>query len=285
MLDRKFILYRGDSQKIENFRFNKTDKSCLVGQGIYLTDNPDVADSYRLKNIPQRRRDWNLSYTDYMAEIVLTNQVYADKPTALKEALLTYAESRWREEFKTICRKYNWQDKTTTVDPKFQNYLEKECRSSFNALIEEGKISIKVNSTMSGRQFLIVWKRGAKVKPSQTGRVTVFEFPEKYLTNNVIRLGFPHYRDHPDPLLLELAYEQKFDAKALEFDSFEPYRYYRYIQGFSYADLDYRKLRLALEPFGIIGIEYPGGHHTRSDKKHRAFCIWDEVFVNQHKVT
>ena len=42
-------LYRGDSEKISQFDFNKTYSHCLVGQGIYLTDNIDVANTYRTK--------------------------------------------------------------------------------------------------------------------------------------------------------------------------------------------------------------------------------------------
>lgn len=42
-------LYRGDAEKIREFSFHKTNKHCLFGPGIYLTNKQKVADSYRTK--------------------------------------------------------------------------------------------------------------------------------------------------------------------------------------------------------------------------------------------
>ena len=42
-------LYRGDASRIDEFAFQKTNKLCLVGQGIYLTNSAKIAESYRTK--------------------------------------------------------------------------------------------------------------------------------------------------------------------------------------------------------------------------------------------
>lgn len=42
-------LYRGDAAEIEEFRLRKTSLNALLGRGIYLTDSPQVANSYRAK--------------------------------------------------------------------------------------------------------------------------------------------------------------------------------------------------------------------------------------------
>ncbi len=53
--------------------------------------------------------------------------------------------------------------------------------------------------------------------------------------------------------------------------------------GFPYRWLNYKKVRRALEEYGYRGLEYPGGMITNGIS-HRAFCVWDEDFINDHKV-
>lgn len=48
-------LYRGDYTRIRKFAFHKTNRNCFVGQGIYLTDSIEIADTYRTKGA-----DWDI---------------------------------------------------------------------------------------------------------------------------------------------------------------------------------------------------------------------------------
>lgn len=40
----------------------------------------------------------------------------------------------------------------------------------------------------------------------------------------------------------------------------------------------------AMKGFGFKGFEYAGGSYTKSEVNHRAFSLWDEQYVNAHKV-
>jgi len=53
--------------------------------------------------------------------------------------------------------------------------------------------------------------------------------------------------------------------------------------GFPYRALNYQRARRALQEYGYRGFEYPGGMITQG-VRHRAFCVWDEDFVNEHKM-
>ena len=46
----------------------------------------------------------------------------------------------------------------------------------------------------------------------------------------------------------------------------------------------FKKVQSIVEPYGIIGFEYDGGSRLGGGYTHRAFCIWDEEFVNNHIV-
>lgn len=51
------LLYRGDSTHIDEFLFSKTNKTCLLGKGFYLTDSGEVGHSYRTKNQRPAKRN------------------------------------------------------------------------------------------------------------------------------------------------------------------------------------------------------------------------------------
>lgn len=59
MSTKTLTLYRGDAEKIGNFRMTRANPSSLYGQGIYLTDTLDVAKTYRKKGSFSGRPDGN----------------------------------------------------------------------------------------------------------------------------------------------------------------------------------------------------------------------------------
>lgn len=46
----------------------------------------------------------------------------------------------------------------------------------------------------------------------------------------------------------------------------------------------FNDIKRILKPYGYFGFEYSGGIRIGGCGRHRAFSIWDEDFVNNHKV-
>lgn len=77
-------LYRGDSTPIEHFDMRKTDKNALFGQGIYLTDNPEIADSYKSKGDGSQIYNSTVNWKN-------------DTPSTSQDAVREYGDWKYRE--------------------------------------------------------------------------------------------------------------------------------------------------------------------------------------------
>lgn len=286
-MEENLVLYRGDSTKIKEFDTKKTFKHCLLGQGIYLTDKLEVADSYRDKG----------SYHTNQRDNTLVNHIAnISKEEALKQALVEFALRKWKESHNT--------DK---LNPKKAEEAIQRFKYDFFNLQDAGCIEIENKRLTDKTKQYVTFTTVKLIEKNalKEGYLTEFHFPKAYLERNIINVD----SSKQDKGFLEILYSQnlvrfrltheatllafrkslrhipeKFMVKTqfptLELFIEEVYRY-----GFRRLELDYNKIRSALRDYGILGFEYNGGMRIGGCGYHRAFVLWDDSFVNEHKVS
>lgn len=264
-------LYRGDETKIDEFKFNKTDKHCLFGQGVYLTDNKQVAESYRIKGSRVYDNEILLSFMRFPSDS------HVRKEPVLKEAFDKFVEFHWKERF-------NYSMKTTSKE--YQRLVD-ELSDVWYYALKDGTITVDktynygIRVKIDSVTIRVIWKR------LQIGYLSVFQFDNDYLLRNIINLDAGNF----DTEFLKLVYEHKIsifsDDKFIQVPSVDEFinrhRHSR-ICGGMYTKKAWAKLRNILKPYGIIGFQYDGGIRIGGSRRHRAFVIWDEDYVNNHKV-
>lgn len=283
----KLTLYRGDAEKIKEFNFNKTYKECLVGQGIYLTDSLRVANSYRTKGSGQ------------VGFFYIFRGYAYNRNDAYQKAFKVFCNEIWNEN-------HDWRDRYPT-DSKIAKKFEESLKGKYQSLIEDRSIVAEytqppyfdLNCTqqkaqLPGTRYMKVsWNKNLDV-----GYVTRFDFDQKYFDANVFHVDQNSY----DESFWSLMYENKV-LIGEQADTIEEYIsknrgkniihtvscYRDFNKGKnsyrrSHESLLWKNIRSVLEPYGIIGFEYNGGRRLGGRYSHRAFCIWDEDFVNRHKV-
>jgi hypothetical protein len=279
-------LFRGDSTKIKEFKFKETKKWCLLGQGIYLTNNERVAQSYRTKGTSKSR----------FGCIVRAKT----KPEAVEAALKEYHYH------------YEWNNAGLFQRRRFDDLKQQDLEKLKGLLsdkIEKGEITVTRQGYFQKRDQ--IWDFHLEEKAPKFGYLTSFEFPEPYFTNNCINIDAVE----KDPGFLELLLDCRFwDTSAApveavpnihwspkmkqEFIKKEKAKvrvpfYETYIRNYSpvnsFAKIEPRALKFEriipeLKKYGIHGFEYDGGFRL-GGTRHRAFSIFDEEFVNDHKVS
>lgn len=297
-------LYRGDADKIKEFVYKKTNKYCLLGQGIYLTDNLRVANTYRTKGSGK----------------VSTHQLFygqADNRTeALALAFPKFCGVMWASEHNAFPHGY------TRLTAAEQKKMEDKYRPLYQQLTESKKIVAvyttapvvtvirgpytKPSSTIAAQKALDkIHKKYLKVEFEQipdAGYVTRFEFEEREFNPFVFNVD----KACNDDFFWTLMYEEKLmigeEADNLEeyirrnkgrkvFDAVHippPPAGSRVTMKQRIARYDskvmWRRIANIIKPYGFVGYEYNGGQRLGGGYHHRAFCIWDEDFVNEHKV-
>ena len=281
------ILYRGDFEKIREFDFHKTNKNCYVGQGIYLTNSLEVAMTYRSKGeryIPGIIRK----------EPVLFQGQAKDRLHALQEAFKVFFMERLREEFGF----YSLPKEGTKPYSQFREKVKLE----FDLLVEQKDIvaEYSFNPYNSSIRNITVTRSYCG---STIGYITEFSFDKTTLEASVI----PTFGRIYDTTFWEIVYNNKIemgifkdnlkDFVATNLYNFNPWKpretslsiphkktsVVRILRGNKNKRTTYSELRRVLMPYGYRGFEYEGGVNTNG-KRHRAFCLWDDEFVNQHKV-
>lgn len=284
----KLTLYRGDSSKIKEFELKKTYKYCLLGQGIYLTDSIKIAQTYRTKG---------------SGEIAIHQLFYgeaANRNDAIEKAFGRFCERLWFKE-------HGWRPRYPTgIEAK--KYEEKH-RAQYDRLVEEkvivaeyasapvpvyssspyrgvgGAIAMRKDMEKRHKRYLKVeWEENPNA-----GYMTRFEFDPQQFNPNVFNVD----KACNDEFFWTLMYDHDVrigqDAEGLEgyiranrgrrvFDAVSSYEQKR-----SAAET-WMKIARILKPYGYIGYEYNGGLRLGGKIHHRAFSIWDENFVNDHKV-
>ncbi len=278
-------LYRGDLDKITKFDYSKTNKRGLVGQGIYLTSDPNVASTYRTKTMKYGFVQSN--------EIVLVQKKEAKtKNIAIEDVLKEY-----------IIKVLKKRPEDLTLD----------IRRQFEDLVSVGQIDIKIRREVRGAvNYSAFYYRDAS---SSTGHISVFKFPRRLFNDGMFNISD---RISSDIQLWEHLWEEGcFKALPMTFTEIRRtgrrvvgglngrmmYKYeeeehqvsinsfQQFIDKFDFDSsilmqdqlIKFTRLRSVLEDLGYLGIEYEGGYIT-AGIKHRAFCVWDSDFVNEHKV-
>ena len=260
----KLVLYRGDYGKIKTYDITKAHQWCLVGPGIYLTTSVEVAESYRDKGslVPNKER--------------IFSGFALNRTNAYEKAFGVYYETRLFEE-----KIYNPLRLTLKEKEKYrQKYW-----SEYMRLIEDGVVVAsyrqapyrsKQNDPKT-KYMEVIYCRG------NAGFITKFEFNRRYFESNIIHVDRPMN----DPEVWKLFYEKRLSVGT-------PYQdVCSYISGnlgtrisesTGGGSKNWQEIINTLKPFGIIGFEYKGGVRVGGFGRHRAFSIWDDEYVNKHRV-
>lgn len=275
----ELVLYRGDFEKIHEFKYKKTHAWSLVGKGIYLTNDLKIAQSYRTKGGSEEA-----TKTLFIGEA-------ANRTEALKAAFKTFCEFQWR----------NKGGRGRYLSGTEAIRFEQSCQAQWSQLIEAGAIKADYIShpiPTGGRRcgassaqrahqkerlkhapprLKVEWDKDIKV-----GYVSKFIFDKAYIDTNVLHVDRPCY----DEAFWGLMYDRQI-AIGRQYATREDYvkanRGRRILQTTGEFTA-WEKVKNALMPYGIIGYEYNGGQRLGGGYNHRAFCLWNDEFVNQHKI-
>lgn len=251
-------LYRGDYEEIDEFDFRKTKKSCLVGQGIYLTNREAVADTYRVKGA---RVDERL-----MPIEVLFEGEAKDRPEAIEKGFRMFSILHERR------LAYNG------LKLKEKQRKEKELREAYELAKEQGRIKAEY---LNGNPRFARTLRVTYDTQVIIGQIAVFQFPEKEFTDSMLPIF-----EVNDPDILGMFFDAGI-AYGTPYEDRDSYiRHNRYARRIEYTKrIDFAGVRRLVEPFGYRGFEYPGGMMVGGHGRHRAFCVWHDDWVNEHLVT
>jgi len=260
----KLVLYRGDYEKIKAYDIKKTHKWCLVGPGVYLTTSTKVAESYRDKGAPVSNNE------------TLFSGFALNRPAAYEKAFKGYCENRFYQE-----KIYNHR----RLQPKEEEKYYQKYRSEYERLIEEGLVVASYEPAPynskpvdpKARYIKVVYYRG------KIGFITKFEFNRRYFESNIIHVDRPM----DDPEVWKLFYEKGI----LVGSPYQDVSSYvngnlgtKITSGIARSATKWQQIINTLKPFGIIGFEYIGGVRVGGYGYHRAFSIWDDEYVNKHRV-
>lgn len=277
MSENTICLYRGDSSKIEEFDVKRTDKYCLVGPGIYLTDNKDIAESYRTKGLSYQKR---ISGFVRPHKVLLGSSIEKntriDRSLAYKEAY----DNFWMEIQEE--RRFVYGSRYIEEKRNSKKYKE-EIKNLYKEYIAEGVVHSIYGYFGGKRQISVIYNRPLQnIRTNDyIGYITCFEFDKNTLESSIIPNDLYYrynvWRGHPnESVVRELLSEYKNCTT------------YNLIMKYSPSldeavGLSYTTIKNVLQPYGIRGIEYHGGYVT-GGVHHRAFCIWDDEYVNKHRV-
>lgn len=274
----KITLFRGDSEKIKEFDVKKTHRYCLVGPGIYLTNALTVAESYMDKGSKESN-----SHTLFQGEA-------KDRPAAFKAGFQHYV-TLYIESF---CPEFRRADKKSKAYLNLVNRIEQVYKAHIDNRSIIAEYPKYKRPTASDWEITVTYTPEKKV-----GFITRFEFPKKEFETGVMKID-GHIKDEFFWELIwdnQIGYGDPYDTKhdfiknnaagpkpiawRLPDGSFNRTAARAYPWHNTEALL---KIRNILVPYGYHGYEYNGGQYAGGKGLHRAFVIWDDEFVNDHKV-
>jgi hypothetical protein len=260
-------LYRGDYEKIDEFDFRKTKKHCLVGPGIYLTTARKVAETYRIKG----------SRHAYDYPRTLFNGLAKDRPDALGKAYEAYFRG-WCQLNGHLPHLRASGRKKPEIEA-MQRKLHAEATRSFNELVETKVIRSEYQQTYRAPgappTIIVTIDWGISV-----GYITEFSFPRHEFEASVVNID----GQIKDAQFWELMFDAKINI-GTPYDLRHDYiTRNMWESNRNLAGLDFAGIRRIVVPYGYRGFEYRGGGYTGSVGTHRAFCVWEDDYVNQHKV-
>lgn len=301
-MNNTLTLYRGDADKIKEFEYKKTSKYCLLGQGIYLTDSLRIANTYRTKgtNVTPVHRLFS-GYAD-------------NRNVALDLGFDKFCEVMWNKEHGYR----NWWGRVSDNDKR--KFMDKH-RALYRKLIEDKEIVAeyttapvvtairgrytKPSSTIAAQKELDKnHKKYLKVDWEEipdAGFITRFEFEASKFNPAVFHVD----KACNDDFFWTLMFEEKLMIGNLAETVNEYVRLNKGMKVFDAVNIPvdpqarltmkmriakrdskdtWRKIANIIRPYGFAGYEYNGGLRLGGGFNHRAFCLWDEEYVNDHKV-
>ena len=275
-MDTMIKLYRGDFQEIDEFKFTKTSKGCLVGQGIYLTSKVEVANTYRNKGI-YYSRSRGYSPPPALCGVVTLYQGPLEKAKNRNEAYV-FA-------FKEFCRLIEYDRR---VPQDFSAERKKQwLRDEFDRLKESRQITSEYEGVYKNKGIYVKWDTGRWI-----GHLSNFMFTERELKLHMLHVNKPVF----DKGIIELFWDHKLADRVFtpynDKETFIRNNYGACIMPLNKDTVQIQRKRLpwadirrVLEPWGYRGFEYNGGAYIGGCGMHRAFCVWDDAWVNQHRST
>lgn len=306
-------LYRGDSTKIDEFKFNRTYKRCLWGQGVYLTDTLDIAETYRRKG-----RHWRFDLRERYNGFDMPSGtvLYSGKATDRNQArdlafpafICAYNPDTRRFDnhsngFAThisgpkdgvdnaVSRANKFLGRNTGKKYRVEHWIEpyEEHKYNFNMKrVDEGRLSLP-SFTVSVSKELVPWL----IPP---GWISAFSFYEEEIRATLDVSDFLFgISDNPEMIFRT----DSFGTNASVINDYCVAKYSRTIVDFMKKELKWTpserpptigslpfikepSFRRHLENYGYIGFEYDGGLVT-GGRRHRAFVIWDDDLVNARR--
>ena len=278
MLD-TIVLFRGDAEKVGEFDINRTSKYSLLGRGVYLTDSRSIANSYRSKGL----------YSNQRTRRTLFEGAANDRKEALEKALLFFAD-----DFFAPIPYNNGNAKYVAL----RKANAEKVRDQFYKLVEEKLIVAEYLSSSTGKYL-----RVTNNSLPENGYLTEFHFNRHEFNTAVMKVdGFIRDQgfwelmwEHKVPIGVEAVDKATYCMlnSQKEFGLSSPLIRHSarwsgeapLIRGNVNRNAVFTKIRHALEPYGYRGFEYNGGKYLgKGGYLHRAFCMWDDEFVNDHKV-
>lgn len=311
------ILYRGDSTEIDKFSSEHSSPHNLFGAGIYLTDNPEVANDYTLGNkdellTPKGHSSEREAVAAYIASLINGELDWAIIRSEIKDR---HAERLGEFEFTDTNR-----DKYVLHRKKVETEMRDEMEEKYAELAKEAKKiyrkekdTIRAISTTEGEWFLTRTGRG--------GTITHFEIPDAYLAKCLYTSGpmtdkqlqevrayigesKVWFRDHEgevvsdvdDPFEEWLAGYRANGARRAWVgglaggDGSNPSLEHIVLEQHagSFFSGDWKKFTNYLEGLGYVGFSFnagvaDAGGHTRGGggKPHVSYVLWDDDFVNK----
>jgi hypothetical protein len=246
------ILYRGDSSHISEFMVGRTQANCLYGRGIYLTDSKKVAETYRIKDVPSRHRDKQSN--------ILIDGYFKSFDEAMLEAFNKFSK-RVDPQGNFLVREY-----AGKIYPRHTQLIKQRWEAVKDLLIID-----KRNPSSIPRDIgiqLLHYKIVLPILPA-VGKISIFNFPNQELMHNTVSV----HRCLNQGIINLINDELHIDFKALHIHTFNGYK-----------SFPWNKLSRIIMPYGYIGLTYRGGANG-NDINHTCFVIWDEEYVNRHRIS
>jgi len=248
-------LYRGDFEKIKRFEFNRTSKSCLFGQGIYLTNSLEIANSYRHKGNNLSHEDLGFRFSGLFYTI----------EEALDAALPSFAAFS-QMKFKSPQDKRNarWQLQLAYEDKRVKITAS---RPNTKLASRDYKHRADQKKDLRQQKYHFILSSNA----ISAGYISEFRFPSEVIQATMIPMDLPLKDETPLEILRDSGVVPNLKSTT-SLSKIPDLRSYL------------RPMQRVFKSYGYKGFEYMGGYHLSGNWSHRAFVVWDEDFVNQHKV-
>jgi hypothetical protein len=314
------LLYRGDSKKIDRFDGEHSSLGQLFGSGIYLTDQPLIANQYSVT------RTYN--YDDEKS----SNGVFRAPRESREEAIRDYIGYIMDTELNRAQRlddmKQDYLNRMYADEPSKRNAYNNEYKASVNILMKE--LATQARKLIKQRipTLRLVQSAGGWqiLRNNFRGTVTTFDIPDSYIAKCLD--GDVPLRDRDIKILSKFmnnwfkgskAFRKNvgdYDDEMVTFDEWvNEYRTNGVIyawqgrrvgrtgsnpswdvvfngthSGLSLSNSKPELLIRLAQSMGYVGIAFSGGINTNGyvrgggNSQHRSYVFWDSEYINNHIV-